>query len=63
MNRKVTRLVRAGKYVAEVAVERIPDDGAWGPYLSSDDVQKLERAENSRAERRSECRERGCKGV
>jgi hypothetical protein len=43
MNRKVTRLVRAGKYVAEVTVERIPDDGAWGPYLSLDDVLKLER--------------------
>ena len=28
MNRKVTRLVRAGIYVAEVTVERIPDDGA-----------------------------------
>ena len=34
MSRKVTRLVRAGKYVAEVTVERIPDDGAWGPCLS-----------------------------
>ena len=47
MSRKVTRLVRAGIYVAEVTVERIPDDGAWGPYLSLDDVQKLERVEKA----------------
>jgi len=47
MNRKVTRLVRASKYVAEVTVERIPDDGAWGPYLSLEDVLKLERVEKA----------------
>jgi len=43
MSREVTRLVRAGKYVAEVTVESIPDDCAWGPYLSLDDALKLER--------------------
>ncbi len=43
MSRKVTRLVHAGKYVAEVTVEKIPDDGAWGPYLSLADALKLER--------------------
>ncbi len=47
MSRKVTRLVHAGKYVAEVTVESIPDDGAWGPYLSVDDALKLERVENA----------------
>jgi hypothetical protein len=47
MSRKVTRLVHAGKYVAEVTVESIPDDGAWGPYLSLDDALKLERVENA----------------
>ncbi len=47
MSRKVTRLVHAGKYVAEVTVERIPDDGAWGPYLSLDDALKLERVERA----------------
>ena len=47
MSRKVTRLVRAGKYVAEVTVERIPDGGAWGPYRSIDDALKLERVENA----------------
>jgi hypothetical protein len=47
MSRKITRLVHAGKYVAEVTVERIPDDGAWGPYLSMDDALKLERVEKA----------------
>ena len=47
MSRKVTRLVQAGKYVAEVTVESIPDDGAWGPYLSLDDALKLERVEKA----------------
>ncbi len=47
MSRKVTRLVHAGKYVAEVTVESIPDDGAWGPYLSLDDALKLERVERA----------------
>jgi hypothetical protein len=47
MSRKVTRLVHAGKYVAGVAVESIPDDGAWGPYLSLDDALELERVERA----------------
>jgi hypothetical protein len=47
MSRKVTRMVRAGKYVAEVTVERIPDGGAWGPYLSVNDALKLERVEKA----------------
>ena len=47
MNHTVKRLVHAGKYVAEVTVESIPDDGAWGPYLSLDDALKLERVENA----------------
>jgi hypothetical protein len=33
--------------VAEVTVESIPDDGAWGPYLSLDDAMKLERVEKA----------------
>ena len=40
MSRKVTRLVHADKYVAEVTVESIPDDGALGPYLSLDAAMK-----------------------
>jgi hypothetical protein len=31
MSRNTTRLVHAGKCVAEVEVELIPDDEAWGP--------------------------------
>ena len=45
MPQTVERLVRAGKYVAEVTVESLPDDGAWGPYLSLADALKLERVE------------------
>ncbi|MEQ1697098.1 MAG: hypothetical protein ABL901_14780 [Hyphomicrobiaceae bacterium] len=45
MNCTVKRLVRAGRYVAEVEVEDIPDDEAWGPYLSLDDAMKLQRVE------------------
>jgi hypothetical protein len=33
--------------VAEVTVESILDDGAWGPYLSLDDALKLERVEKA----------------
>ncbi len=47
MSRKVTELVRAGKYVAEVEVEHIPAGEAWGPYLSPEDVMKLERVQQA----------------
>lgn len=47
MSRTVKRLVHVGKYVAEVQVENIPDDEAWGPYLSLDDALKLERVEKA----------------
>jgi hypothetical protein len=47
MNRQVTRFVHAGKFVAEVTVELIPDDNAWGPYLSVQDALKLERAQKA----------------
>lgn len=45
MSRRVTRFVHAGRYAAEVSVELIPDDDAWGPYLSMDDALKLERVQ------------------
>ena len=45
MTHKVTRLVHGGKYVAEVDVVSIPDDGAWGPYLSFEDAKKLQAVE------------------
>lgn len=47
MTRTVTRFVHGGKYVAEVTVESIPDDDAWGPYLSVEDAQKLEAVETA----------------
>jgi hypothetical protein len=47
MSGRVTRLVYAGRYAAEVSVELIPDDDAWGPYLSMDDALKLERVRSA----------------
>ena len=43
MTKFVTKRVRAGNYMAEVKVELIPDDGAWGPYISGEDAMKLDR--------------------
>lgn len=43
MNHQITRIIREGNLMAEVKVSLIPDDGAWGPYLSPEDVKKLER--------------------
>jgi hypothetical protein len=42
MKRRRTKLIHEGKYAAEVLVELIEDDTAWSPYLSPDDVRKLE---------------------
>lgn len=41
MKRSSIELVGEGKYAVEVPVEPIEDDG-WSPYLSPDDVRKLE---------------------
>jgi hypothetical protein len=43
MTRRVARFVHTEKYAAEVQVDLIPDDGAWGPYLSLEDASKLDR--------------------
>ena len=43
MNHQVTKTIREGNLMAEVKVTLIPDDGAWGPYLSAEDSLKLER--------------------
>jgi len=40
--RKRTKLIHEGKYAAEVPVELIEDETAWSPYLSPEDVRKLE---------------------
>ncbi len=47
MSRQVTRLIHAGKFAAEVSVELIPNDDAWGPYLSVQDALKLERMQKA----------------
>ena len=40
--RKTTELIREGKYAVEVPVELIEDDTAWSPYLSPEDVHRLD---------------------
>jgi hypothetical protein len=42
MTRRSKRFIHEGKYAAEVPVELIEDDTAWSPYLSPEDVRKLE---------------------
>jgi hypothetical protein len=42
MTRKSIKLIHEGRYAAEVAVELIEDDTAWSPYISPDDVRKLD---------------------
>jgi hypothetical protein len=40
--RKSKEFIHEGKFVAEVPVELIEDDTAWSPYLSPDEVRKLD---------------------
>lgn len=42
MTRKSVKLVREGRYAAEVPVELIADEGDWAPYISVDDAKKLD---------------------
>jgi hypothetical protein len=42
MTRKTTKLVREGRYAAEVRVELIEESGGWAPYLSLEDALKLD---------------------
>lgn len=42
MTRKTTKLVRGGRFAAEVSVELIEDETAWSPYLSLEDARKLD---------------------
>jgi hypothetical protein len=42
MTRSSKEFIREGRYAAEVSVELIEDDTAWSPYLSPEDVRKLE---------------------
>ena len=45
MKRQSIEIIHEGKYAAEVPVEVIEEDGegGWAPYLSVEDVLKLER--------------------
>ncbi len=47
MTRTVKRFVHAGRYVAEVEVQSIPDDDSWGPYYPIEDAMKLQRVEKA----------------
>lgn len=40
--RQHTKLVREGRYVAEVDVELIDSETGWSPYLSLDDACRLD---------------------
>jgi hypothetical protein len=40
--RRHTKIVREGKYIAEVDVELIDSDEGWSPYLSLEDAYKLD---------------------
>jgi hypothetical protein len=42
MTRKSKEFIHEGKYAAEVPVELIEDDTAWSPYLTPEDVHKLD---------------------
>lgn len=40
--RKRTKYLHEGRYVAEVEVEVVEDEGGWSPYLSIDDAYRLD---------------------
>jgi hypothetical protein len=42
MTRKSTKFVHEGAYAAEVPVEFIDDDTPWSPYLSLEDIERLD---------------------
>lgn len=42
MRRTATKLIHEGGYATEVEVEFIYDETDWSPYLSPDNVRKLE---------------------
>ena len=42
MRKMTKKLIREGRYAADVDIELIYDDTEWSPYISPSDVQKLE---------------------
>ena len=43
----VTKRLHHGNLMAEITVKLAPDDGAWGPYLSLEDAEKIERVDEA----------------
>lgn len=41
-NRQITKLVREGRYVAEVDVTLVETDHEWAPYIDAADVRRLD---------------------
>jgi hypothetical protein len=39
---RTNKLIHEGQYAAQVEVELIQDDGAWGPYLSTATAKMLD---------------------
>lgn len=42
MTRRAIKLIREGRYAAEIPVELIEEDGGWSPYLSLAEATKLD---------------------
>ncbi len=42
MIRKTTEFIDEGKYAAEIVIELAYSDDSWSPYLSPEDVRKLD---------------------
>jgi len=40
--RKKNKYLHEGRYVAEIEVELVEEEGGWSPYLSVDDAYKLD---------------------
>jgi hypothetical protein len=40
--RKTTRLVHEGRFAAEVEIELLEEDHPWAPYISLEDMEKLD---------------------
>ena len=47
MQKTHTKLIREGRYIAEVDVKLIETDGEWSPYLSVEDSYKLDDVRNA----------------
>ena len=45
--RKRTKYLHEGRYVAEIEVEVVEDEGGWSPYLRVDDAYKLDDARDA----------------